>query len=104
MRLIRIAASLSKKDTIIRRKLRKGAHEWMGADELMRSLMVWILSARNISGSFRLVMRRVFEGGVGIARGGIVDKSIDIFAFLDSRDAGRDDGGEVGEDNILLFV
>jgi len=47
-------------------------------------------------------MRRVFEGGVGIARGGIVDRSIDIFAFLDSRDEGRDDGGEVSEDDILI--
>jgi hypothetical protein len=72
----------------------------MGAEELMRSLMVWILSARKISGSFRFVMRSVFEGGVGIASGGIVERSIDMFAFLDSRDVGRDDAGELSEDII----
>jgi len=54
-------------------------------------------------------MRRVLDGGVGICRGGIADRSIDIFA-LDARDVGRDVGGderEVGEgkvsDDILRF-
>lgn len=72
----------------------------MGADELIRSLIVCILSARNISGSLRLVIRSVFEGGVGIDRGGIVERSIDMLAFLDSRNVGRDEGGDVS-DNIL---
>ena len=36
--------------------------------------------------------RRVLEGGVGATRGGMVERSIDIFDFLDK---GRDDGGEL---------
>jgi len=43
-------------------------------------------------------MSSVFDGGVGIARGGIVERSIDMFAFLDSRDVGREDGGELSKD------
>lgn len=31
----------------------------------MRSLMVWRLSGRNISRSFRFVIMRVLDGGVG---------------------------------------
>jgi hypothetical protein len=43
------------------------------------------------------VMRRVFEGGVGWTRGGIVLRSIDI-GLRDSLDTGRDAGGELSED------
>jgi len=87
----------SKKDTMILRKDLSGAHEWIGAEALTRSLIVWRLSARNISGSCRFVMRRVFEGGVGWTRGGIVLRSIDI-GLRDSLDTGRDAGGELSED------
>lgn len=57
----------------------------------MSSLMVWMLSARNISGSFKLVMRRVFEGGVGCVSAGMLDRSIDILDRL--REVGLDDSG-----------
>lgn len=80
----------------MRRKDFIGAHEWMGAELLMSSRIVWRLSARKTEGSWRLVMRSVFEGGVGICNGGIAERSIDILT-LDARDVGRDAGGEVGE-------
>jgi len=92
-----MAESSSKKDTMILRKDLSGAQEWIGAEASMSSLIVWRLSARNISGSCRFVMRRVFEGGVGWTRGGIVLKSIDI-GLRDSLDSGRDTGGELSED------
>lgn len=66
-----------------------------------------MLSARKISGSFRLVMRSVFEGGVGATRGGTDERSMDILAFLDSREEGRDDCGEVSVDimeAIIVFL
>lgn len=81
----------------MRRKLFSGAQECIGAEELIRSLMVCMLSARNISGSLRLVMRSVLEGGVGIDRGGRVERSMDMLAFLDSLDVGLDEGGEVSD-------
>ncbi len=96
---MRMAESSVKKETIMRRKDFSGAQEWMGADELIKSLIVWMLSARNISGSLRLVIRRVFEGGVGWTRGGRLERSIDI--GLDLRDDGRERGGEVGDDGEL---
>jgi hypothetical protein len=67
---MRIADSSSKKETMMRRNDLRGAHEWIGAEELMSSLMVWRLSGRNISRSFRFVIMRVLEGGVGCWRGG----------------------------------
>ena len=99
---IRIAAASSKKDTIIRRKLLRGAHEWIGADALMRSLMVWMLSARKISRSCRFVIMRVFDGGVGIAKGGIPERSIDI-GVLDSLEVGVD-AGELSEDIVIVCL
>ena len=67
----------------------------------MRSLIVCKLSARNISVSCKFVMRRVFEGGVGCVRGGMVDRSIesDVRASLED---GRDDCGELSEDMSSL--
>ena len=62
---MRIADSSSKKDTMMRRKDLRGAQECIGADEFMRSLMVWRLSGRNISRSFRFVIMSVLDGGVG---------------------------------------
>lgn len=61
----------------------------------MRSLMVWRLSARKISASCRLVMRRVFEGGVGCCRGGMEERSMDIGVLDPLDEAGRDVGGEL---------
>jgi len=90
-----------KKETIIRRKDFSGAQECIGAEALTRSLMVWRLSGRKISGSERLVMRRVLEGGVGWTSGGMVLRSIDIFV-LEEREVGREDWGEDSED-IVMF-
>jgi hypothetical protein len=81
----------------MRRKDLSGAHEWMGAEELMRSLIVCKLSARKISVSCKFVMRRVFEGGVGCVRGGMVERSIES-GVRDSLEVGRDDCGELWED------
>lgn len=61
----------------MRRKDLRGAKEWIGAEALMRSLMVWRLSGRKISGSWRLVIRRVFDGGVGWMSGGRVERSME---------------------------
>lgn len=90
----------------MRRKDLRGAHEWIGAEVLMSSRMVWRLSARKTEGSCKLVMRSVFDGGVGICNGGIAERSIDIFA-LEAREVGRDVGGElgeVGEDNVSVDI
>jgi len=84
----------------MRRKDLRGAHECIGAEALTRSLIVWRLSARNISGSWRLVIRRVFEGGVGCCSGGREERSIDIGVLDPLDETGRDDGGELSE----LFV
>lgn len=81
-----------------------GAHEWIGAEALMRSLMVWRLSARKISASWRLVMRRVFEGGVGCCRGGIEERSIDIGVLDPFDETGRDAGGELSELSVAILV
>lgn len=62
---MRIADSSFQKDTTILRKDLRGAQVWIGAEALMSSLMVWRLSARKISASWRLVIKSVFEGGVG---------------------------------------
>ena len=59
--------------------------------------MVWRLLARKISGSWRFVIRRVFEGGVGMLSGGSVERSIDI-GVLDPIEGGRDEGGELSAD------
>ena len=69
----------------------------------MRSLMVCRLSARNISASCKFVMRRVFEGGVGGMRGGIVERSIES-GVRDSLDVGREDCGELSADMFELLT
>jgi len=94
---MRMADSSFQKETTILRKDLRGAHEWIGAEALIRSLMVWRLSARKISASERLVIKRVFEGGVGWIRGGRFERSMDILLFRDARDVGLDSGGDVGE-------
>jgi len=42
-------------------------------------------------------MRRVFEGGVGIDSGGIVERSMDM-GVRDSLEEGRDERGELSVD------
>lgn len=61
----------------------------------MRSLIVWRLSARKMDASWRLVIMRVFEGGVGWVRGGMLERSMDMLLFRELRDVGRDSGGDV---------
>jgi len=95
MRRMRIEDSSSKNDTIMRRKDLRGAQEWIGAEVLMRSLIVWRLSARKMDASWRLVIMRVFEGGVGWVRGGMLERSMDMLLFRELRDVGRDSGGDV---------
>lgn len=89
---------------MMRLKDLRGAHEWIGAEAFMRSLMVWRLSARNISESCRLVMRRVFEGGVGCCRGGIEERSIDIGVLDPFDETGRDVGGELSELSVVIVL
>lgn len=72
---MRMAESVEKKETIMREKDLRGAQVWMGAEVLIRSLIVWRLSGRKISLSLRFVMRRVLEGGVGCTRGGRLERS-----------------------------
>jgi len=43
------------------------------------------------------VIRRVFDGGVGIVRGGMVERSIDI-GVRDSLEDGREERGELSVD------
>ena len=73
-----MADSSSRKDTTMRRKDFKGAQEWTKADCSISDRTVWRLSGRKISGSWRFVNRRVFDGGVGWVSGGIVLRSRDI--------------------------
>ena len=49
------------------------------------------------------MIKRVFEGGVGMLRGGIVERSIDI-GVRDPLEDGREDRGEVFSDDILLCI
>jgi hypothetical protein len=49
-------------------------------------------------------MRRVFDGGVGATRGGMLERSIDMFVFLDSREVGRDDCGELSVDILKVWM
>lgn len=86
-----IADSTSKKETMMRRNDLRGAHEWSGAEELMRSLMVWRLSGRNISRSFKFVMMRVLDGGVGWWKGGTAE--ISRLRGVCEREDGRVDFG-----------
>jgi hypothetical protein len=91
------------KETMIRRKDLRGAQTWIGADALISSRMAWRLSGRKISGSLRFVMSSVFEGALGVGRGGRVEKSMDMVDDRDDRDVreeGRDAGGELSADML----
>ena len=69
----------------------------------MRSLIVWRLSERKISVSWRFVIRRVFEGGVGIVKAGMEERSIDIGVLvLDSLEDGREERGELSDDILIV--
>lgn len=99
---MRIAESMSKKETMIREKDFKGAQEWIGAEVLMRSRMVWRLSGRKTDLSCRLVIMSVFEGGVGKESGGREERSRDN-GDRERLELGLDEAGEVSED-ILRVV
>lgn len=57
----------------------------------MSSLMVCRLSGRNISRSFRFVMMRVLDGGVGWLRGGTAE--ISRLRGVREREDAREDSG-----------
>jgi len=71
----------------------------MGADVLMSSRMVWRLSARKTVGSLRLVIMRVFEGGVGCVYGGMEERSMES-GVLD-RGLGLVEGGKLSVDILI---
>lgn len=62
----------------------------------MRVLMVCRLSGRKISMSCRLVMRSVFEGGVGCMSGGMAERSMES-GDLDRREAEQEDCGVLAD-------
>lgn len=78
----------------MRRKDLRGAHEWMGAVLLMRSLTVCRLSGRKTARSLRFVMSRVLDGGVGSASGGSVERSRES-GVRDLEEVGLDETGEI---------
>ena len=61
----------------MRRKDFNGENVWIGALELMSSRMVWRLVAWKIDGSFKFVMMRVLDAGVGAWYGGTADRSME---------------------------
>lgn len=71
---------------MIRRKLLRGEKVWRGACAFRASFMFCRTCGVKIVGSLRLVMIRVFVGGVGWTRGG---------RSLRSRDRVREVGGGV---------
>jgi len=91
--LIDFADSMSKKETTIRRKDFRGAQLWSSVCSSIRLRMLWRFSTRKMSGSSRLVMRRVFEGGEGVMRGGRSERSSNSGVL-----------GVVGEDRRLEMV
>jgi len=82
----------------MRRNDFSGAQEWIGAEALIKSLIVWRLSGRKTSRSCRLVMISVFDGGVGVERGGMPERSRDIGGDRETRR-----GGEFVGDMIIWF-
>jgi len=87
---------------MIRRKDFNGAHECIGAEELMSSLIVWRLSARKTSTSCKFVISRVLDGGVGAMRGGSLERSMLDGLDRCTLESGLEDGGEVSE-NIFII-
>ena len=71
----------------MRRKDLRGEKECSGAEALIRSRIWTRDGAEKIVGSWRLVMRRVFDGGEGIISGGSEERS---------SVRGVDEGGEEG--------
>ena len=73
----------------------RGAHVCIGAVVLIRSLIVRRFGAENICFSFRFVIIRVFDGGVGRESGGRFVRSRESPGDReDLRDVGRDEAGE----------
>lgn len=87
----------------MREKDLRGAQVWMGAEVLMRSLMVRRFSGRKISLEERLVMISVFEGGVGKLRGGRLERSKERPAERERLEDGRDDCGEDSVDIVAIM-
>lgn len=88
----------------MREKDFKGAQVWIGADVLMRSLIVRRFSGRKISFDDRLVMISVFEGGVGRERGGRFERSRERPAERDRLEEGREECGELSVDIVAVVV
>jgi hypothetical protein len=80
---------------MMRRKDLSGEKEWM-ATMLERCVRIVAREAGwNIARSSRLVIRRVFDGGAGVERGGMEERSIESGVRGDRGDRVGDD--EVGE-------
>lgn len=75
----------------MREKDLRGAQVWIGAEVLMRSLIVRRFSGRKMSFVERFVMMRVLEGGVGMLRGGRFERSRESPAERERREEGRED-------------
>lgn len=60
------------------------------------------MSARKISLSFRFVMRRVLEGGVGWERGGRLERSRESDLWDPLREERVLPVGEVGDDMVTM--
>ena len=91
-----MAACSSKKVTMMRRNDLRGDQAKIGAVWLIRSRMVWRLSAEKTSSELMLVKISVLEGGVGWLRAGrLVRSRLREEFFLEERPVeGRE--GEVG--------
>lgn len=87
----------------MREKDLRGAQVWIGAEALMRSLMVIRFSGRKISFEERLVMMSVLEGGVGKLRGGRLERSRERPAERERLEEGRDDWGEDSVDIVAIL-
>lgn len=59
----------------MRRKDLRGEKAWRGAEESMRERIWERVAGEKMVGSWRLVMRRVLEGGEGVMRGGREERS-----------------------------
>lgn len=100
----RMADSSSRKDTTMRRNDLRGAHVWIGAARSIRDRTVCRLSGRKMSASWRFVKRRVLDGGVGWASGGMVLRSRDMLEGTEPEDAEDLLERRVGDELDDIFV
>lgn len=91
--------SVSKKETMMRRKDLSGANEWIGATFSMRPRISCKFSGKKMSVLLRLVKRRVLDGGVGWINGGRSERSRLRLALL--REEVEDDLERRGEGSIV---